>query len=187
MEEKDVQEYQLSLKKLGQHLKTVTHHRNLVFRYCRRCGLFWQGLTHDLSKYSPTELLAGARYYQGSCSPNDAERRDTGISRAWLHHKGRNRHHYEYWIDYKVGEKEPQYTPVPMPNRFIIEMFCDRVAAAQVYHPQDFRNDMPLEYYDRCATDNLMHPDTATKLRALLELYKEKGEESFDLIRQKKS
>ena len=62
---------------------------------CFKIGLYKQGLTHDLSKYSPTEFLVGYKYYQGNRSPNNAEREETGVSKAWLHHKGRNRHHFE--------------------------------------------------------------------------------------------
>ena len=85
--------------KVWQHLKTITKHRWLVLKGCFRVGLYAQGLTHDLSKYSPTEFRMGAKYYQGTRSPNAAEREDKGYSEAWMHHKGRNRHHYEYWTD----------------------------------------------------------------------------------------
>lgn len=88
---------------IREHLKTVTRHRRLVRHYCFRLGLYWQGLTHDLSKYSPTEFWRSAKYYQGFRSPNDQERSETGVSLSWLHHKGRNRHHFEYWIDYRIG------------------------------------------------------------------------------------
>ena len=88
--------------KAWQHFKTITKHRHLVRAGCFRVGLYWQGLTHDLSKYSLTEFLPGAKYYQGNRSPNAAEREDKGYSEAWMHHKGRNRHHYEYWTD-KIG------------------------------------------------------------------------------------
>ena len=91
-----------------QHLKTVQHHRRLVRQYCFRLGLYWQGLTHDLSKFSPVEFCAGVKYFQGDRSPNDAQRRDIGYSASWLHHKGRNRHHFEYWTDYGMnGEGIP--------------------------------------------------------------------------------
>ena len=85
------------------HLKTVQRHRRLVRQYCFRLGLYWQGLTHDLSKFSPVEFWAGVKYFQGDRSPNDAQRRDKGYSASWMHHKGRNRHHFEYWIDYGVS------------------------------------------------------------------------------------
>ena len=97
------------------HFKTITHHRLLVMINCFRIGLIRQGLSHDLSKYSPTEFWAGARYYQGIRSPNAAEREQNGYSAAWLHHKGRNRHHYEYWTD--LNPTTRQYEPVPMPRR----------------------------------------------------------------------
>lgn len=77
------------------HFKTITMHRILVMQGCFKMGLYWQGLTHDLSKYSPTEFKTGVQYYQGDKSPNAAEREAKGYSESWLHHKGRNRHHYE--------------------------------------------------------------------------------------------
>ena len=88
--------------KAWQHFKTITHHKILVMTSCFRVGLYWQGLTHDLSKYSLTEFCVGARYYQGTKSPNSAERHEVGWSTAWMHHKGRNRHHYEYWTDLNI-------------------------------------------------------------------------------------
>lgn len=90
------------LKKVIGHFTTITRHKILVMKECFKIGLYKQGLTHDLSKYSPTEFLVGCKYYQGNRSPNNAEREETGVSKAWLHHKGRNRHHFEYWIDYSV-------------------------------------------------------------------------------------
>ena len=84
---------------IWEHLRTVNRHRALVRKHCFRLGLYWQGLTHDLSKYSPVEFWAGVKYFQGDHSPNDQQRREEGCSAAWLHHKGRNRHHFEYWTD----------------------------------------------------------------------------------------
>ena len=94
-------------KKMVGHFMTVHEHRKRVRRMCFEVGLVFQGLTHDLTKYSPTEFLVGCRYYSGVKSPNNGERSIKGISYAWLHHKGRNRHHNEYWVDYsfRPGEK----------------------------------------------------------------------------------
>ena len=117
--------------KLWQHFKTITHHKLLVMAGCFRVGLYWQGLTHDLSKYSPTEFLVGARYYQGTRSPNAAERDEKGYSEAWMHHKGRNRHHYEYWTD--MSPMTRNYDPIPMPRRYLAEMVMDRIAACRTY------------------------------------------------------
>ena len=97
------------------HFKTITQHKEKVLEHCLRCGIPWQGLTHDLSKYSPTEFIPGALYYQGNRSPNERERELFGASAAWMHHKGRNRHHFEYWTDVNPATKK--YEPVEMPLR----------------------------------------------------------------------
>ena len=87
------------VQKFFGHLKTVTKHRRMVRKLCFKCGLYWQGLTHDLSKYSPTEFWNGVKFYTGTKSPHLGEREKYGYSKAWLHHKGRNKHHAEYWQD----------------------------------------------------------------------------------------
>ena len=97
------------------HFKTITHHKLLVMQYCFRVGLIRQGLMHDMSKYSWTEFRVGAKYYSGTRSPNAAEREELGYSTAWLHHKGRNKHHLEYWIDY--GGRDMELMGHPMPTR----------------------------------------------------------------------
>lgn len=168
------------------HLKTVTRHKWYVLRYCFRCGLYWQGLTHDLSKFSPVEFWVGAKYYQGDHSPNDEERRDKGYSSAWLHHKGRNRHHLEYWIDYK---RQPDGTVrlagMPMPKKYVVEMFCDRLAASRVYKGKDFDPGAPYRYYMHGKASNLLHEDSAALLEALLVILKDEGEDAvFRYIRE---
>ena len=102
-------------KNAWQHFRTISHHKVLVCRHCFKVGLYRQGIMHDLSKYSLTEFRVGVNYYQGDRSPNTAERSDLGYSTAWLHHKGRNRHHYEYWIDMK-GNRDATLEGKPMPR-----------------------------------------------------------------------
>ena len=110
------------------HLKTITAHKNRVMKYCFRVGLYRQGLLHDLSKYGPTEFRVGAKYYQGNRSPNEIERLETGFSSAWLHHKGRNKHHLEYWIDY-APELGGRIGGMEMPVNYVVEMFWDMLCA----------------------------------------------------------
>ena len=124
------------------HFLTITKHRNAVIRNCWYAGIFWQGLRHDLSKYSPEEFIAGARHYQGTRSPNEGERDDYGFSYAWMHHKGRNKHHFEYWTDY--DPKTRLMSPVKMPLRYVKEMFCDRLAASKVYLGDKYDDSAPL-------------------------------------------
>ena len=131
-----------------QHLKTINHHKWLVCQGCFKVGLYKQGLLHDLSKYSPTEFLVGCKFYQGTRSPNNAEREVKGYSAAWLHHKGRNRHHYEYWLDYSTDLNEG-IIGMKMPVRYVVEMFIDRVAASKNYMKEKYTNQAPLEYYEK--------------------------------------
>ena len=157
------------------HFCTITKHRHKVIAHCFRAGIGWQGLRHDLSKLSPTEFIPGAKYYQGTRSPNERERELYGYSSAWLHHKGRNRHHFEYWND--LNPKTKLYEPVPMPIRFVKEMFCDRVAASKIYQGQNYTNAHPLEYYRRGNARVKMHSKTADLLEEWLVMLAEKGEQ----------
>lgn len=170
--------------RLWGHFSTITYHKWLVFGYCCKLGLPWRGLCHDLSKYSPTEFWAGVRYFQGNRSPNDAQRQAEGCSTAWLHHKGRNRHHLEYWVDYDpagtgnlIGNR--------MPSQFVAEMFCDRIAASRVYKKQDYTDASPWEYFSRGRGHYIIHPETEALLEWMLVLLKEQGEDrAFKQIRQ---
>ena len=161
--------------KFWQHLKTVSQHRKLVRKGCFRVGLYWQGLTHDLSKYSPTEFNVGVRYYQGTRSPNAAEREEKGYSEAWMHHKGRNRHHYEYWTDMSMETRK--YESVVMPRKYLVEMVMDRRAACMVYQGKNYHPSSALEYLERSKERVLMHPETLRQLTYILTMLAEKGEE----------
>ncbi len=165
------------------HLRTINHHKKLVFRHCAACGLVWQGITHDLSKYSPVEFRAGAKYYQGDQSPNNMERATNGYSAAWLHHKGRNKHHLEYWIDYSpVGRHE--MCGMEMPVRYVVEMVCDRIAASKTYNPATYEDGFPYRYYDRSKSILIMHENTHALLEGLLAMLRDKGEtETFRFIK----
>ena len=157
------------------HFMTITYHKYLVMKGCFAVGLYRQGLLHDMSKYSPSEFLVGARYFQGDRSPNNAEREAIGYSSAWLHHKGRNKHHYEYWCDYS-SRVPGGILPVPMPDRYIAEMFMDRVAACKVYKKEAYTDCSPLEYYQMGKDPAPMHEYTREVLEKLLIMLAEKGE-----------
>lgn len=166
------------------HFQTITHHRHLVMRGCFRVGLYWQGLTHDLSKYSLTEFRSGVKYYQGTRSPNAAEREEKGYSEAWMHHKGRNRHHFEYWSD--MNKETHRYESVEMPRKYLAEMVLDRRAACMTYQGKNYTQASAYEYYNKSQERNLLHPNTQRQLEFLLLMMKNEGEEVlFDYIRNK--
>ena len=172
----------MTLKKLlhnfNGHLHTVNSHRRLVRKYCFKLGSYRQGMMHDLSKYSPSEFIPGVKYYQdGHRSPNNAQREDEGVSKAWLHHKGRNKHHFEYWIDYDVDGNSTILAGMKMPVKYVAEMFCDRVAASRIYNKDKYKDSDPLDYYIKGLGHYIMHPETDALLHNLLKMLADKGEE----------
>lgn len=176
----------MSLEHAKDHLKTITEHKILVMKNCFRVGLYKQGLLHDMSKYCPEEFITGAHYYQGDRSPNAAEREELGFSKAWLHHKGRNKHHFEYWIDFSMN-KEEGLIGNKMPLRYLVEMVMDRIAASKVYKGKDYNDGCPLEYYNRTRPYiiGLIHEDTRQMLEKLLYMLRDEGEKkTFAYIRK---
>lgn len=168
-------------KRLTGHIRTVHHHRSLVRKHCFACGLYWQGLAHDLSKYSPSEFIPSVKYYQGWRSPYVYEKELHGYSQGWLHHKGHNKHHWEYWYDTLHGV----WSPVPMPYNYLIESICDRVAACETYHGKDYKSSDPLDYFMNHDGGKYMHPETAKEMQHILEIVRDNGQdEAFRLIRQ---
>ena len=159
------------------HFKTITRHKLLVMHYCFRAGMYKQGLLHDLSKYAPVEFLVGCKYYQGDRSPNNAEREDTGISKSWLHHKGRNKHHFEYWIDYSLDPSKKGLVGMKIPKKYMAEMFVDRISAGKIYNGKKFKKEDPLKYFEHGIGGSIMNDASRKYLTRLLVMYAKKGED----------
>ena len=164
------------LKNAAGHFRTITRHKLTVMDLCFKVGMIRQGLLHDLSKYSPAEFLTGVRYYRGDRSPNAVEKAEKGYSAAWLHHKGRNRHHFEYWLDLEYNGDGVRGARMPL--EYVLEMVCDRIAACKIYQGDAYTDHSPWEYYKgrTRATDTALHPDTKALLEEILMLLDQKGE-----------
>ena len=167
------------------HFNRIRKHRSLVRKYCFRLGLYRQGLTHDLSKYSPAEFLRSACYYRSGRNPITVERQTKGESLAWLHHKGRNKHHYEYWADYHTGEDgRVSFGGGKMPRRYIAEMFCDSIASSKTYLGDRYTDAAPYEHYMK-KQDKPIHPETAKEIEKMLLILREQGEEAaFEYVKK---
>ncbi len=175
----------MSVKKMWKHFCTITHHKILVLKGCFCVGLYKQGILHDMSKYGWTEFRIGMKYYQGTRSPNNAEREAVGYSSAWLHHKGKNKHHLEYWLDYSL-EGDRSITGMRMPEKYVVEMVMDRIAACKVYMGEQYTDRSPWEYYLRGkSVHKILHKETKELLERLLSMLAEKGEqETFAYIKR---
>lgn len=133
----------MKISNLFKHIALVIKHKNKVLVNCAKCGLLYRGIVHDISKFSPAELFESARHYQGNRSPIGACRRATGVSYAWLHHKGRNKHHIEYWLD-----PDCPVTPL-MPYKYAVECVCDKIAATKTYAGKEYTDSKPMEHWQR--------------------------------------
>ena len=133
----------ITIKNTFRHLGKILKHKYWVFYYCRKAGITWRGIKHDLSKFSPTEFWESVRYYQGNRSPIDACKEDKGVSKAWLHHKGRNSHHYEHWVD----NLDNGGIALQMPFKDVLELICDYLGAARAYLGKEFSFQKEWEWW----------------------------------------
>ena len=167
MEEK---EYKITLKNIFKHLHTINKHRFKVFVLCLKVGIPIQGLLHDLSKYSYEEFWESVKYYQGDYSPIKNCKKEKGYSKAWLHHKGRNKHHYEYWYDYNLIE------PCPIiPFKYVLEMLCDSFAAGMTYQGKKWTKEYQLSYWNKVKKEAKIRKEIKEVLTEVYENVAEKG------------
>lgn len=164
------------MKNLVKHLKTVHKHRKYVRKACFKMGLVWQGLTHDLSKYSITELSI-CKYYSGKGSPHQVAREELGYSPSWIHHYHINKHHFQFWWD---EDEDGKIIPMKMPYKYLIESFCDMLGASKAYNPENWKPQMLLDYWEkRCVGKRIMHDRSTSLLDYLIRQLILDGEENF--------
>ena len=149
------------MSKWFKHFKTICRHKYYVFIECCRLGIPWRGFMHDWSKFRPTEFIASARHWTGVGSPVAAERKVIGYSLAWRYHKGRNKHHWQWWHDLDGYDENnnPIHNPAPMPEKYVKEMVADMFGAARAYGSKDYKNGA-RQYYEKNKYEWVIHPDT---------------------------
>ena len=160
----------MKLTNIVKHFNLVTHHKWVVFKLCCKVGEPWRGFMHDISKYSPTEFNESVKYYVGTHSPIIEANKDKGYSAAWLHHKGRNKHHPEYWVD----NTAPNQTPI-IPYQYAVEMVCDKIAAGIIYEGKKWTKEYELEYWKKEKNDIVMNENIKEFITAILEELAENG------------
>ena len=162
--------------KLFKHLRTIHNHRKHVRRMCFKMGIGWQGIFHDLSKYSIEELKM-CKYWTGKGSPHQACREAIGYSPSWIHHYHKNKHHFQYWWD---EDELGRTIPIKMPYKYVIESFCDMVGASKAYNPKSWEPKMLYNYWvDKCEDKRIMHKESEYLVMKLIWNLYENGEERF--------
>lgn len=161
------------------HFKVVCNHKLVVYQECKACGIWWRGLIHDLSKFSKVEFSPSAKFFQGDKSPIEKEKAVIGYSAAWLHHKGTNKHHWEYWTDFGSNG---EVIANKIPSVYVKEMLCDWVGAGKVYSKEKWTQAEPLNYYNKVRKGRYFHPETEKLILKLLETIRDSGLDEFHKI-----
>jgi len=156
------------MNKYWEHFKTITKHKYHVMCACFRSGLYWQGITHDLSKYSPTEFFASAKYFQGNKSSIDAEKEANEYSIAWQNHKAKNKHHWQYWTDFTDGD----LILLPMPPKYVAEMLCDWVGAGKAYNKGKWTIETLRTWYQKNKDKIVLHNSTQFYIDMIIDIMK---------------
>jgi hypothetical protein len=137
-----------------------------------------------MSKFSLTEFVPSVKFYSGRLSPNAVDRKLNGASLAWLHHKGRNKHHFEYWIDYSASTDEYAFG-CKMPLRYVAEMVADRYAACVAYNKDEYTKGDAWKYYLRARDKIILHRDTKAVLeKALITMRDESEDAAFAYMKE---
>lgn len=158
------------------HLKTVLKHKSAVFKLCCRFGIPFQGLMHDLSKFSYIEFSESVKYYtDGKKSPNSNAIHEKGYSTAWEHHKRVNKHHFEYWYIHKKTVEIPD-----MPFKYALEMLADRIAACMIYLNNDYTDSSSYDYFIVRKDHYEMSEGIKLYLEEAFTLLKDKGIKAFN-------
>lgn len=169
----------MKIKNFFKHLNLVNKHRFLVFKLALKAGIPYRGLVHDLSKYSPVEFIESVKYYNGELSPIKVSKEKNGYSKAWLHHKGRNKHHFEYWHDFNA----PNKTPI-IPYKYTVEMICDTLAASMIYKGKKWNPSCQIEYFEKRKDKEYINESIK---KVLHEVYEEIAKNGVDKVIKRKN
>lgn len=167
------------IKNIIKHITLVTKHKWYVFTYCTKLGMPFRGLKHDISKFMPIEFWESVKYYHGAKSPIQVCKEKNGYSKAWLHHKGRNKHHFEYWYDFNTLDK----TPV-IPYKYTVELICDTLAAGMAYQGKSWKTSSQIEYFEKRKDLEYINENIKQVIR---EVYKQVDEEGIKKTINKKN
>lgn len=157
-------EYRVTLKKILFHLKTVLTHKHYVFKYCCMCGIPYRGIVHDLSKFSVKEFWPNVKYVTPGVSPIDIQKKLYGYCDSWLHHKGHNKHHYEYWMD----RFDDGCYVCRMPYKYSVEALCDCISASRAYNGKNFSYNKLYEWWQKQRVSSNRHPNNRDFLQIII-------------------
>jgi len=151
------------------YLKYVLVHKWHVFLACRKLGITWLGIIHDMDKFYPDEFGPYARYFKGKIDKGRSGKGyykpyDTGDAEfdfAWFLHQKRNKHHWQWWVMPKDME---DVKLLEIPDKYIKEMVADWIGANKAQKSTG----TPVDWYMENRHKLQLHPETAKKVEDLL-------------------
>lgn len=153
------------------YLSYVVRHKWYVGIECFKHGLFWRGLTHDLSKFRPSEWFAYANHFYGrettkkdgvGYSKGD-DAGDAPFDYAWLLHQKRQDHHHQWWL---VLGDDGTLKAVQMSKHAGIEMLCDWIGASKA-QGFDGKGDL-RNWYEKNKGNMRLHECTRSFVEVIL-------------------
>lgn len=151
------------MNKYWQYFKYILEHKKNVGIECIKMLMPIHAITHDLSKFLPSEFIPYARYFFDT---NKAKKYDKGTEEhkdfqlGWCHHQNRNKHHWNYWVS--VTRKSNAQHPIPMPHRYIEQMVADWRGMSRKF------GGTWQEYYEKNKDEMILAPETVEHIKRLL-------------------
>jgi hypothetical protein len=120
------------------------------------------GITHDLSKFLPSEFFPYARFFQAKDRANKynkSDESDEDFQKGWCHHQKRNKHHWNYWVS--VTRKD-EIIPIPMPPKYVAQMIADWRGMSRKFGGET------SEYYLKNRDSMILHPKTIETIERII-------------------
>ena len=125
-----------------------------MFCECWRLGIPLQGLTHDLSKFLPSEWFPYVESFYGGHGKDRPQWVKDAFDVAWMAHIHKNPHHWQHHI---LVYDNDGTTILKMPNRYMREMLADWRGAGRAITGEDNTKEW---YRGKRQKTILLHPET---------------------------
>ncbi len=154
------------------YLNYLLRHKWFVAEACFKHKLYWLGITHDLSKFYPSEFIPYANHFYGGKRGINEGRDETGYYKptdtgdddfdfAWLLHQKRNKHHWQWWI---LPEDEGGLKILEIKYPYNVEMLCDWIGAGRAQKTKGVKF-----WYEKNKAKLQLHNNTRMVLESMME------------------
>lgn len=136
------------------YFKYIVEHKWNVGIECVKYGLFLHAITHDLSKFLPSEFIPYARFFHAKNRAKEykiSDENNVDFQTGWNRHQKRNKHHWNYWVS--ITRKE-EIVPIQMPKKYVKQMICDWRGMSRKF------GGSAKEYYESNKQNFILHPVT---------------------------